>query len=73
MLALIGGSGFYNLEGLVSEQQTIVPTPFGKPSAPISHGTYRGQPVLFLPRHGDAHQLLPHEINYRTNIFALKN
>ncbi len=72
MLALIGGSGLYNLEGLDINQQLEMDTPFGKPSAAISLGTYGGQPILFLPRHGHAHQFLPHEINYRANIFALK-
>ena len=72
MLAIIGGSGLYKLEGLEIEEQLEVTTPFGTPSAPISRGSYRGRPVLFLARHGTAHQLLPHEVNYRANIFALK-
>ncbi|MDG1819782.1 MAG: S-methyl-5'-thioadenosine phosphorylase [Porticoccaceae bacterium] len=72
MLAIMGGSGLYKLEGLEIEEQLEVTTPFGTPSAPISRGSYRGRPVLFLARHGTAHQLLPHEVNYRANIFALK-
>ena len=72
MLAIIGGSGLYQLEGLEIEQQIEITTPFGKPSAPISSGIYRGQSILFLARHGTAHQLLPHEVNYRANIYALK-
>lgn len=72
MLALIGGSGLYQLKGLEVDQQLEITTPFGSPSAPICKGLYRGQPILFLARHGTAHQLLPHEVNYRANIFALK-
>ena len=73
MLAIIGGSGLYRLEGLqISTERTLV-TPFGKPSAAISCGQYAGQPVLFLARHGSQHQLLPHEVNYRANIYALKS
>jgi 5'-methylthioadenosine phosphorylase len=72
MLALIGGSGLYQLKGLEVEQQLEITTPFGNPSAPICKGVYRGQRILFLARHGSAHQLLPHEVNYRANIFALK-
>ena len=72
MLALIGGSGLYQLKGLEIEQQFEITTPFGSPSAPICKGLYLGQPILFLARHGTAHQLLPHEVNYRANIYALK-
>lgn len=72
MLALIGGSGLYNLEGLELQQQWDINTPFGQPSAAISCGVYQGEKILFLPRHGIAHRLLPHEVNYRANIFALK-
>jgi 5'-methylthioadenosine phosphorylase len=72
MLALIGGSGLYSLEGLEIEEQLVLDTPFGKPSTAISRGIYQGQSILFLPRHGVAHQFLPHEVNYRANIFALK-
>jgi 5'-methylthioadenosine phosphorylase len=72
MLALIGGSGLYQLKGLEIDQQLEITTPFGSPSAPICKGVYRGQSILFLARHGSAHQLLPHEVNYRANIFALK-
>jgi purine nucleoside phosphorylase len=72
MLAIIGGSGLYQLEGLEIRQQLRVVTPFGQPSDLIYCGSYTGQPVLFLSRHGQGHRLLPHEINYRANIFALK-
>ena len=72
MLAIIGGSGLYQLEGLEIEQQFEVITPFGKPSSAIISGIYCGQQILFLARHGAGHQLLPHEVNYRANIYALK-
>jgi len=72
MLAIIGGSGLYQLDGLEISQQLRVVTPFGQPSDLIYCGSYTGQPVLFLSRHGQGHRLLPHEINYRANIFALK-
>lgn len=72
MLSVIGGSGFYALDGLEITAEHVVDTPFGKPSGAISEGRYLGQPVLFLARHGKGHTLLPHEVNYRANIFALK-
>ena len=72
MLGIIGGSGLYNLEGLqINSERTLI-TPFGAPSGAISCGEYEGQQILFLPRHGPGHELLPHEINYRANIYALK-
>ena len=73
MLAIIGGSGLYQLDGLTVETQHEVTTPFGQPSSRITEGRYLGQPVLFLARHGENHQFLPHEVNYRANIFALKS
>lgn len=73
MLAIIGGSGLYQLDGLAIEAQHKVATPFGTPSSIISEGSYLDQRVLFLARHGDGHQFLPHEVNYRANIFALKS
>lgn len=72
MLAIIGGSGLYQLAGLEISQQLQVVTPFGPPSDLIYCGSYADQQVLFLSRHGQGHRLLPHEINYRANIFALK-
>ncbi len=73
MLAIIGGSGLYQLDGLAIEAEHEVATPFGAPSSIISEGRYLDQRVLFLARHGDGHQFLPHEVNYRANIFALKS
>lgn len=72
MLAVIGGSGLYKLDTLDLEKEHEIDTPFGKPSAPIIKGTLSGKPILFLARHGLNHQFLPHEVNYRANIFALK-
>ncbi len=72
MLSVIGGSGLYKLDGLIVEKEHDIETPFGKPSDIIIEGLYAGQRVLFLPRHGRNHDLLPHEVNYRANIFALK-
>jgi len=72
MLGVIGGSGLYALEGLEIIEEHDVETPFGSPSSPIIEGVYSGQKILFLARHGQLHQFLPHEVNYRANIFALK-
>lgn len=72
MLAIIGGSGLYQLDELSIENEHVMETPFGQPSGPIIQGSYQGRSVLFLARHGVNHQLLPHEVNYRANIFALK-
>ncbi len=72
MLGIIGGTGVYNMDELeIAGSQDRV-TPFGKPSAPLIKGRLGGQEVIFLPRHGLNHQLLPSEVNYRANIFALK-
>lgn len=72
MLAIIGGTGLYELPGLSLEESTKVSTPFGEPSGPIRKGRLNDKDILFLARHGSGHRLLPHEVNYRANIFALK-
>ncbi|MEM7215281.1 MAG: S-methyl-5'-thioadenosine phosphorylase [Pseudomonadota bacterium] len=72
MLAIIGGTGLYNIEGLEIVSETEVETPFGRPSAPVKKMRLGDREILFLPRHGTGHSYLPHEINYRANIFALK-
>ena len=72
MLAIIGGTGIYNLDGMELVKSHEVDTPFGSPSAEIKEGQFAGKRIFFLPRHGNAHQLLPHEVNYRANIWALK-
>jgi len=72
-LAIIGGSGLYNMTGLENPQEFALETPFGKPSAPIVVGTLEGQAVAFLARHGLGHFISPSEVNYRANIYALKS
>jgi len=72
MLALIGGTGLYELDGLDIQERLGGDTPFGAPSGEVLRGTLHDQPVLFLARHGAGHRLLPHEVNYRANVFALK-
>jgi 5'-methylthioinosine phosphorylase len=72
-LAIIGGSGFTQLEGLEIIRREVVHTPFGEASAPLTHGILNGHRVVFLPRHGAGHTISPHEINYRANIWALHN
>lgn len=71
-LAVIGGSGLYNMSGLSDVETIQVDTPFGKPSDMITVGTLHGRRVAFLPRHGRGHVLTPSEVPYRANIFALK-
>jgi len=72
MLAIIGGTGLYDIEGLETVSETEIETPFGKPSSPVRTLRAGNRDFLFLPRHGAGHSFLPHEINYRANIFALK-
>jgi 5'-methylthioadenosine phosphorylase len=72
MLAIVGGTGLYDLPGLQVQERLGGGTPFGEPSGDVQRGTLHGQPVLFLARHGSGHKLLPHEVNYRANIYSLK-
>lgn len=72
MLAIIGGSGFYELDGINHLQTHQITTPFGVPSCAIIEGEIDARRILFLARHGESHSLLPHEVNYRANVFALK-
>ncbi len=72
MLAVIGGTGFYQMEGLSGQRTVEADTPFGKPSAPLTFAKLHETEIAFLPRHGTGHRFLPHEINYRANIYALK-
>jgi len=71
-IAIIGGSGLYRLAGLENVEEVRVSTPFGAPSDPFLIGEVAGRRVAFLARHGKDHGLLPGEVNYRANIFALK-
>lgn len=72
-LAIIGGSGLYSMTGLQETKEYNIDTPFGKPSAPIVVGTLEGRRVAFLARHGIGHHILPSEVPYRANIYALKS
>ncbi|TAN37030.1 MAG: S-methyl-5'-thioadenosine phosphorylase [Verrucomicrobia bacterium] len=71
-LGIIGGSGIYQLEGLTHIEALKVETPFGAPSDELVRGELGRREVVFLPRHGKGHRLLPAEINHRANIFAFK-
>jgi 5'-methylthioadenosine phosphorylase len=71
-LAIIGGSGLYSMTGLTDATENNPDTPFGKTSAPIVVGTLAGQRVAFLARHGIGHHIMPTEVPYRANIYALK-
>ena len=72
-LAIIGGSGLYEMSGLADTHEHNITTPFGKTSAPIVVGTLEGKPVAFLARHGIGHHITPSEVPYRANIYALKS
>ena len=72
ILAVIGGSGIYNMPALTDVDIVEVDTPFGKPSSPITIGTLSSRRVAFLARHGIGHFISPSEVNYRANIYALK-
>lgn len=71
-LAVIGGSGLYNMAGLADMESVHIETPFGKPSDAIALGTVHSRRIAFLPRHGRGHVLTPSEVPYRANIYALK-
>ncbi len=72
MLAIIGGSGVYNIDGLVNTRWVKVDSPFGAPSDDLLMGELDGQLLAFLPRHGRGHRIPPSEINFRANVDALK-
>jgi 5'-methylthioadenosine phosphorylase len=71
-LGVIGGSGLYELDGLVDVERRRVATPFGDPSDELVIGRLGGTRLVFLPRHGRGHRLLPSELNTRANVFAMK-
>ena len=71
-LAIIGGSGLYDIKGLQNPKWKKIKTPWGNPSDEILNLKYNGKEVCFLPRHGRGHKILPTNINYRANIDALK-
>ncbi len=72
MIAVIGGSGIYKLDGVEERGREEVSTPFGNPSSAVMRLEVGGAPFFFLPRHGIGHHITPSEINYRANIYALK-
>jgi 5'-methylthioadenosine phosphorylase len=72
-IAVVGGSGLYNMPDITDKSTVTVDTPFGKPSADIIIGTLRGKRVAFLPRHGEGHVFSPSTVPYRANIYALKS
>ena len=71
-IGIIGGSGLYSMQGLHNTREVRIKTPFGDPSDAIVTGLLEGKTVAFLARHGRGHRILPSEINYRANIYALK-
>ena len=71
-IGIIGGSGLYSMSGLTDAHEIRVKTPFGNPSDIVVLGTLEGKRVAFLARHGRGHCILPSEINYRANIYAMK-
>ena len=71
-LAIIGGTGLTSLKDLQLTRREVMHTPYGEPSAPLVFGEMCGKELLFLPRHGAGHTIPPHKINYRANLWALK-
>lgn len=71
-IGIIGGSGLYAIEGLTDIEKIGVDTPWGNPSDEFTVGELSGARLVFLPRHGRGHTLLPSDINYRANIYAMK-
>ena len=72
LVGIIGGTGLTSLANLKILSREIMHTPYGEPSGPLVHGELGGKEVLFLPRHGAGHTIPPHKINYRANLWALK-
>jgi 5'-methylthioadenosine phosphorylase len=72
-IGIIGGSGLYEIDGFEKSEERRIETPFGEPSDVLVGGELAGRQVWFLPRHGRGHRLLPHEINHRANLWALRS
>src|SRR5467141_1898310 len=72
-IGIIGGSGLYQMEQLRDATEQKIETPFGSPSDALIGGNLNGRRVYFLPRHGRGHRILPHELNHRANIYALRS
>jgi 5'-methylthioinosine phosphorylase len=73
LVAIIGGSGLSQLGSMEVTQRRVARTPYGEPSGPLTFGRIHGRDVVFLARHGYGHTIAPHEVNYRANIWALKD
>ena len=71
-IGIIGGSGLYDIEGIENIENVKLDTPFGSPSGEFTLGRLKGREVVFLPRHGKGHKILPSELNYRANIYGMK-
>jgi 5'-methylthioadenosine phosphorylase len=71
-IGIVGGTGLYHIEGFTRQQWVKVKTPFGRPSDDFLTGRLAGREVVFLPRHGRGHRILPSELNHRANLWALK-
>ncbi len=72
-IGIIGGSGLYNMDGLTEVEELAVETPFGAPSEVFLLGKLEGRSVAFLARHGKGHRILPSELNFKANIYAMKS
>src|SRR5258708_38712241 len=72
VLGVIGGSGFYQMKALTAVEQVELTTPFGRPSDPFFRGKLGDCDVVFLSRHGRGHRLMPSELNFRANIYGMK-
>ena len=73
LVAIIGGSGLSKLGNMEVTQRRVARTPYGEPSGPLTFGRIKNRDVVFLARHGYGHTIAPHEVNYRANIWALKD
>jgi 5'-methylthioadenosine phosphorylase len=72
-IGIIGGSGLYDIDGFTDRQEVTIDTPFGPPSDALILGSLAGRRVVFLPRHGRGHRLLPTELNHRANLWAMRH
>ncbi|HLA37207.1 MAG TPA: S-methyl-5'-thioadenosine phosphorylase, partial [Candidatus Brocadiales bacterium] len=71
-IGIIGGSGLYDIEGIKDIEKVEVDTPFGKPSDAFTIGKLAGREVVFLPRHGAGHTIIPTQLPFRANIYGMK-
>ncbi|MCJ7582187.1 MAG: S-methyl-5'-thioadenosine phosphorylase [Candidatus Aminicenantes bacterium] len=71
-LGILGGTGLYKIDGIKIIEEIFLETPFGKPSDAFIIGELEGEKIAFLSRHGRGHRILPHELNYRANIYGFK-